>query len=181
MKKYWIPYKPFLLFLFRFLIVYLILTFGYQKYLAQFNATQFEVDDVTKLVANHTKQTLLFFNFDSTTSIHESQPAVKFFFNNKFIARIVEGCNAVSVIILFVTFVLAFTGKWKPTVIFISIGSGLIYCLNVVRIALLVGLIYYYPNQESLLHEVIFPLFIYGAVFLLWIVWVNKFSLYAKK
>ncbi len=181
MKKYWIHYKPFLLFLFKFLIVYLILTFGYQKYLAQFDATQFEVDDVTELVANHTKQMLLFFNYDSSTSFHESQPAIKFFFNKKFIARIVEGCNAVSVILLFVTFVLAFTGKWKSTVFFIIVGTGIIYGLNVIRIALLVGLIYYYPSQEPLLHGVIFPLFIYGAVFLLWIIWVNKFSLYAKK
>jgi hypothetical protein len=32
----------------------------------------------------------------------------------------------------------------------------------------------------SFLHGVLFPLFIYGVVFILWVIWVSKFSLYAK-
>jgi hypothetical protein len=31
------------------------------------------------------------------------------------------------------------------------------------------------------LHGVIFPLFIYGVVFILWFFWVNYFSIYATK
>jgi hypothetical protein len=42
-------------------------------------------------------------------------------------------------------------------------------------------LIYNFPKQQHLLHSVVFPLFIYGVVLLLWIIWVNKFSLYATK
>lgn len=181
MKEYWIIYKPFLYFLFRFISVYVVLTFVYQNYLTQFDESKFEVDQMTDLVANHTKQTLLLFNFDAAIAPHESQASVKFFFNDKFMVRIVEGCNAVSVIILFVTFILAFTGNWKSTLFFCIGGSILIYVLNVIRIALLVGLIYYYPEQEHVLHDIIFPLFIYSSVFLLWIIWVYKFSIYAKK
>lgn len=181
MKEYWIIYKPFLYFLFRFISVYVVLTFAYQNYLTQFDESKFEVDQMTDLVAKHTKQILLLFNFDVAISPHESEASVKFFFNDKFMVRIVEGCNAVSVIILFVTFILAFTGKWKSTLFFCIGGSFLIYVLNVIRIALLVGLIYYYPAQEHILHDVIFPLFIYSSVFLLWIIWVYKFSIYAKK
>jgi hypothetical protein len=40
---------------------------------------------------------------------------------------------------------------------------------------------FHYPQYQEVLHGVIFPLFIYGVVFILWIVWVNKFSSYAKK
>jgi membrane protein CcdC involved in cytochrome C biogenesis len=41
-------------------------------------------------------------------------------------------------------------------------------------------LMYHFPGQVSFLHGVLFPLFIYGVVFILWVIWVSKFSLYAK-
>jgi hypothetical protein len=46
---------------------------------------------------------------------------------------------------------------------------------------LLVVLMYHFPDYKEFLHGVLFPLLIYGTVFLLWIIWVNKFSFYAKK
>ena len=48
-------------------------------------------------------------------------------------------------------------------------------------IALLSYALYYYPTYEELLHGTVFPLFIYGVVFLLWVFWVLKFSAYAKE
>jgi exosortase family protein XrtF len=181
LKNYLIQYKPFLLFLGKFALTYLVLTLFYQGYLNQFDEKTFEVDGFTQLVANQTEQTLLFFNGSSSLELHESQPCVKLFYNQKYVARIVEGCNALSVIILFIAFIVAFTGKLKHTVLYIIGGSLLIHILNVARIALLAVLIYHFPEQEPLLHGVIFPLFIYGVVFVLWVIWVNKFSLYAKK
>jgi exosortase/archaeosortase family protein len=54
------------------------------------------------------------------------------------------------------------------------------YVLNVMRIAMLSVLMYHFPGQVSFLHGVLFPLFIYGVVFILWVIWVSKFSLYAN-
>jgi exosortase family protein XrtF len=105
---------------------------------------------------------------------------IKFFYNQRFIARIIEGCNGVSVIILFISFVIAFSGKIKATILYIMSGSLLIYILNLIRIALLCVLMYHFPEQEHVLHGVVFPLFIYGVVFMLWLIWIRKFSLYAK-
>jgi exosortase family protein XrtF len=102
-------------------------------------------------------------------------------YNNKITATIIEGCNAVSVIVLFISFVIAFSGKLKQTVVFILVGSLFIYILNIFRIIILSVLLYYYPAQEHILHGVVFPLFIYGAVFILWVIWVTKFSKYATK
>jgi membrane protein CcdC involved in cytochrome C biogenesis len=47
------------------------------------------------------------------------------------------------------------------------------------RIAMLSVLMYHFPGQ-CLSCGVLFPLFIYGVVFILWVIWVSKFSLYAK-
>ena len=83
--------------------------------------------------------------------------------------------------ILFIAFVIAFTGKFKNTVLFVVLGSVLIHVLNVVRIALLSAALYHFPKYEHLLHSVVFPLAIYGVVFLLWVIWVNKYSFYATE
>lgn len=113
--------------------------------------------------------------------MHESQSSVKIILENTYISRVVEGCNALSVMILFVSFVVAFLGKWKQTIMFILLGVITIHILNVLRIAFLSIALLHYPEQESLLHEVVFPLVIYGVVFGLWVIWVNKFSNYATK
>ena len=181
MKNYFLKYKPFLLFLAKFLLTYLVLTFCYQLYLDSFNAAVFEVDSFTKSVAIQTEKLLLAFSADASVTPHLSEPSMKLFYNHEYVARVVEGCNGLSVIILFASFVVAFTGKLRQTVLFLLSGSLLVHILNVVRIASLAYFLYHYPEQEHLLHGVLFPLCIYGVVFILWIIWVNKFSLYAGK
>jgi exosortase family protein XrtF len=180
LKIYFQQYKPFLLFLGKFFLSYLVLTFLYQWYLSGYGA--YKIDFLTKMVSRHTEWLLQLINKNSFV-IEDDKPNLflKIIYNNKFVARIIEGCNAVSVIILFVAFIFAFSGRVKSTLIYIFIGSGLIYILNVFRIAILTVLIYHFPAQEQLLHGVLFPLFIYGIVFLLWIFWVNRFTNYAKK
>ena len=149
-------------------------------YLNSFNSEAFETDGFTKFVAYQTEDFLHFFGQDAYTIPHLEQPCMKLFYNEKYIARIVEGCNAMSIMILFVSFVIAFKGKLKQTILFLLAGILIIHILNVVRIALLSIALFYYPQFEHILHGVIFPLFIYGVVFGLWVFWVQKFSSYAK-
>lgn len=178
MKKYFIQYKPFLLFLAKFFVSYLLLTIVYQGFLSSFSDDK--MDAITELVASNTKQLLTLFNADSDTVKDSSESYIRLIYNKQYLARMIEGCNGISVIILFISFVVAFSGKWKPTLFFVLGGSLIIYGLNVVRIAALCVLMYHFPKQEQLLHSVVFPLSIYGFVFVLWVIWVNKFSLYAK-
>lgn len=179
MKNLLQQYKPFLLFLGKFIASYLILTILYQSYLKQFDEKNAEVDTFTQSVAEQSASVLSLFDSKSYTMPHMTEPTVKLFYKGKYISRIIEGCNALSVIILFISFVIAFTGKFKKTIIFILLGSVLIHILNIGRIALLCVALYNFPKFEHLLHEVIFPLVIYGVVFLLWVIWVNKYSVYA--
>lgn len=178
MKKYFITYKPFLLFLTKFFLIYLLLTLVYQSYLNSFDSTK--VDSITIQVAKNTKQLLAVFNQDFNYEFVKSHSYMLLFYKQKSIARIIEGCNAVNIIILFIAFLISFTGKLKTTLFFILFGSISIYILNIFRIAILCVLLYYYPEQEGLLHRIFFPLIIYGFVFVLWIIWITKFSFYAK-
>jgi exosortase family protein XrtF len=101
---------------------------------------------------------------------------MKIIVNNIYLARVIEGCNSISVIILFISFILAFAAKFKTTFFYIFLGSVLIYTVNLLRIVLLTIGLYHYPNQKDIFHTVVFPGIIYGMVFLLWIFWVNRFS-----
>lgn len=151
----------------------------YQFYLNSFDRSSLEVDSITQLVSVQTQQTIELFQYNSHLEPHPKQNSNMLFVEEKFVARVVEGCNAISVIILFIAFVIAFKGNFKKTVVFILAGSILIYLLNIIRIALIAIALFHYPQHEHLLHGVVFPLFIYGVVFLLWVIWVNKFSVYA--
>ncbi|MES2811931.1 MAG: exosortase family protein XrtF [Bacteroidota bacterium] len=177
MNNYFQQYKPFLLFLGKFFLSYLVLTVLYKTYLLYFG--EGTVDEITSNVAYLTQKISNLFGVDITTV--KKLLHYQIMYKGKFTARIIEGCNAISVIILFIAFIVAFSGKLKVTLLYIFGGSLLIYILNVFRIIFLTVLVCHFPNQEHLLHGVLFPLIIYGIVFLLWVIWVNKFSSYASK
>ena len=168
-----------MLFLGTFFLTYIVLTFLYERYLNGFEENR--IDAITTMVSYNTQWVLQLFNDQSFIEASATHPYMKLFFNDKYVARIVEGCNAISVIILFISFVISFSGKLKTTFFFIFGGSLLIYVVNVLRIASLSALIFYFPKQEPFLHGVLFPLYIYGVVFILWLIWVRKFSRYASK
>ncbi|OAZ03049.1 transmembrane exosortase EpsH [Flavobacterium succinicans] len=178
LKNYWTLYKPFLKFIGTFLVAFILLTFLYQWYLSGYENNQ--LDGITRLVASHVEKVLQVFDSNSAV-VYQQNTKISILMHQKEVARIIEGCNAISVVILFVSFVIAFAGSFKTTLLFLIGGSVLIYLLNVIRIAILSVLLYHFPAYEHLLHGVIFPLFIYGVVFILWFIWVNYFSTYAKK
>ncbi|PAM92134.1 exosortase family protein XrtF [Flavobacterium sp. IR1] len=178
MKKYLIQFKPFLIFIGTFFSAYIILTLVYKLYLNSFETN--DIDGISTIVGYSVDQLLQVFNCDIMTRKSTTHPCIEVWYNKTYIVRIVEGCNAVSVIILFISFVIAFSGKFKTTLFFILCGVLLIYILNVARIALLAVLLYHFPQNEHILHGVLFPLIIYGFVFILWVIWINKFSKYAK-
>lgn len=163
-------------FILTFLLVYGILTFFYKLYLDYSVGSTYYPDYVTKLVAKQTNALLNTLNYDARITDHPDEASVKLMINDKYVARVVEGCNAISVLVLFVSFIMAFAGKFKTTLLYVLAGSILIYVVNVFRIVILSIGLYHYPWRSEELHTVIFPLIIYGMVFLLWIFWVNRFS-----
>lgn len=180
LKSSLLQHKLFFIFLLKFMLFYVFFGFLYKLFLNQFNTSLNEVDSITEFVAMNTNELLLLFKQNSSISQNEIEPSIKMMYNGRYVARIIEGCNAVSVIILFAAFIFAFSSKFLKTFIYIVFGSVIIYVLNIIRIALLTSLLFYYPQHQEILHGTIFPLFIYGIVFLLWIFWVVKLSGYEK-
>jgi len=172
--------RAFFLFLAKFAISYLILSGLYWLYLSQYDADLLQTDGMTHSVAKQSGWLIRWFGEGAFIEPHESQACYRLYVNNQRVARIVEGCNAVSVMILFAAFIVAFSTTFKRTLLYILAGLIIIHVLNILRIALLGLGIFYYRDYAPFLHDVVFPLFIYGVVFVLWVAWVIKFSGNAK-
>ncbi len=182
MKKHLQHYRPFLSFLVKFFAVYGGLTLLYKWYLSQYDSLiAFQMDGITTSVANQVQAVARFFGYGCQLEWHTSQSSIKLILDGHYVSRIVEGCNAVSVVVLFIAFIVAFSGKWIQTLAYLIIGSILIHLMNVLRIVFLSIALLHYPEQEPILHGVVFPLIIYGFVFGLWVIWVNYFSTYAER
>lgn len=181
MKSLLFKYKPVVIFILTFLAVYFVLNFGYNLYLDLSDGSKYYPDYITHLVAQQSDVLLQNFGYDASVVPHPNEPSMKVIVNGKYVARVIEGCNSVSVIILFISFIIAFAGKLKTTFFYILAGSVLIYTVNLARIVILTIGLYNYPWRRDILHTVIFPLIIYGMVLLLWMFWVNRFSKLKKR
>lgn len=162
-------------------MVYITLAVCYKFYLQFSDGSKFYPDYFTNLVAKQSRAVLNTLDYNAEIMPHPNEPSMKLVLNGKYLARVIEGCNAISVIILFLSFIVAFSGQVKTTFLYILAGSVLIYTFNLLRIVVLAIGLYHYPKYEAVLHTVVFPAIIYGMVFLLWIVWVNRFSKLKQK
>lgn len=181
MKTLLLKYKAVVKFILTFSIVYGVLTIAYKFYIQFSTGTEYYPDYFTHLVARQTEVLLNKLDYKTVTIPHTDEPSIKVIVNDKYLARVVEGCNSMSVIILFVSFIIAFSGKLKTAILYAFSGAVFIYVTNLLRIVVLSIGLYHYPEKEYILHTVIFPAIIYGIVFLLWLIWVNWFSNVKRK
>lgn len=175
--------KVVILFLIKFFAVYFALIIVYSLYLDKTQITEgvFSCAPITKLVTDHSEYVTELFGYDVYTAQNFNELTMMFMVNDRYIVKIVEGCSSVSIIILFLSFIIAFSGKMKATILFGLFGVLAIYTVNILRIALLAIGIYHFPDYEELLHKLIFPAIIYGMIFILWVIWVRKFAILNKK
>lgn len=170
--------NPILKFLAVFFGSYVIMAALYKLYLYLSASGSYFPDYFTQLVTFQTENILQSIGYETYTMAYEKNQSIRLAVNDpfNFVVQVIEGCNGISVIILFTSFVLAFFSGWKKTLFYIFGGATLIYTLNVIRIALITIGKYHFPQYTVFLHEILFPLFIYGVVFILWFFWVRQYK-----
>lgn len=167
-------FKPVLGILLRFIIIYLVLLFAYQFYLTSFKEQG--LDPFSRMVA---KQVMFLQNtMGFPSALYDDVPKQQVWFHVKsqFVTRMVEGCNAISVMILFLSFIFAFY-KGVKTFVFVVVGLILLHIMNVSRISGLNIVYSEYPQYGKMSHDYVFPAIIYGSVVVLWLVWIKFFAL----
>ena len=167
-------FKPVLIVLARFVLIWLFLLGIYQFYLHQFSGSG--LDPISKWVAFQSAKVQDFFGYKTILVDQPQYETTWFYINNVYASRMVEGCNAISVMLLFVPFVFAFYKGWK-TFVFVILGLLFLHVMNVLRIAGLNYVIMEHPKYTKIGHDYFFPAVIYGSVVLLWLIWIKFFAL----
>lgn len=68
-----------------------------------------------------------------------------------------------------------FPGPWKHKLWYIPIGLVIIEWTNVIRICGILMMQIPWPNSFHIAHDYIFKVFFYFVIFLMWMLWVEKF------
>lgn len=167
-------FKPVLKTLFGFLLIYLVFLGLYQLYLNYFAGTG--LDPISLWITDQVVAVQNFLSYESQ-SVHQPERETSWYLvEGAYRTRMVEGCNAVSVIILFLAFVFAFY-KGLKTFVYAGIGVLVLHLMNVLRIAGLNILYVEMPDYTKIGHDYVFPAVIYGTVVLLWLIWIKFFAL----
>lgn len=171
MKELVHQYKDSLLFIGKFVGLYLILNTGYGFFVSSYNPSP---DPITSAVTNHVSWGLSWFHDQINTVPDVREPNIHLQKDFKNVVSVFEGCNSINVMIVFIAFLIAFKGSLKSTVIFAALGLMLIYIINLFRVGLLFEVAYYYPQHLYFFHKYLFTGFIYLIVFAIWYVWIQR-------
>jgi len=87
-----------------------------------------------------------------------------------------SGCSGLELFLLFFGFILLMRGRLKDKLWFVPLGFLGILVLNIIRIILLSVIYYHTPQYLEFNHKYTFMIIVYGAIFGLWVLWVNKFA-----
>ena len=90
-----------------------MLSMIYGFYLRTAASETYYPEYITHQVAVQSEWLVNFLGYDATIEPHPDEASMKLSVENVFVSRIVEGCNAISVIILFIAFVVAFFQGWR--------------------------------------------------------------------
>ena len=162
-------FKPVFLFIFRFLLVYLLLGVIYDFYIRSYGPL---VDPFTHSVGIQSAKILSWMGFNTWAFGSLVDPFVYLMKDNRRVVDVYEGCNGLNVMIVFISFIVAWKRfpirlTWYPVA-----GLLLIHCCNLVRVCGLFGIALNYPQQFYFMHKYLFTGSLFLIVFLLWIGWI---------
>jgi exosortase family protein XrtF len=86
------------------------------------------------------------------------------------------GCSGLELFLLFTGFILLMRGSLLNKLWFIPAGMLAILVLNVIRLVVLSVIYYHTPEYLEFNHKYTFVIVVYGAIFGMWLLWVNKYT-----
>lgn len=102
---------------------------------------------------------------------------IKFFNNEGFVSAVTVApeCTSLKQWMHWLFLMLLFPGPWKHKAWYIPVGLVIIEFTNVVRVVGICLFLRPFPNDFALAHDVIFKIVFYVVIFLMWMLWVEKF------
>ncbi|MBS1680083.1 MAG: exosortase family protein XrtF [Bacteroidetes bacterium] len=163
--------KKAITFLLVFVALYIGLNTIYGFYTQTFLPTS---DPITRSVSSQVVWFLSFFDSSIASFPSGFSEYVAVGNDRETLIYVFEGCNGVNVVIVYFSFIVAFSGPVKLFAKYAGIGLISIHVLNIARIGLLYGVAFYFPEQLYFFHKYLFTGIIYVVVFVLWYFWVRS-------
>ncbi len=88
---------------------------------------------------------------------------------------VIWGCTAVKQLYIFVILIALYRGPVKSKLWYIPTGALVLGIYNVIRIAMICVLTKNNPERFESLHDGWFRYIFYGLIFILWVIWEEKF------
>lgn len=167
--------KPAMVLLVKFFGTYLALTVLYSLYLRDFSEIPQQADPFTMWVADSTQKAMHFLGYEAHIKQFAQETFIRFYLGTENTSLINEGCNAIAIMIIYVSFIVAFSQGLRATLLYTLGGVVILHLVNIVRIALLNYVFLNYPQWSTQAHDILFPVIIYGMVVVLWIIWIVFF------
>jgi exosortase family protein XrtF len=166
-------FRPTIFFLLRFVSLYLLTNVLYGVYITAYHP---KPDPVTHMVTVQTAAVLRATGWEVMAEDEYSKPITNLLYNDQAILAVYEGCNGVNTMLIFVAFIVAF-GPWrKPMLWFIPAGIVIVHLMNLLRISVLFFVSRTMPDAMYFFHKYLFTAFLYAVIFVLWIIWIRKFT-----
>ena len=99
-----------------------------------------------------------------------------YFPDNRYIA-ITSGCSGLKLFYEWIILMVLYPGPWRPKVWFIPLGLIVLHLLNLFRIVALAVIIMWKPDYWDFSHDYILRPFFYLVMFIMWMVWEEKFRI----
>ncbi len=92
-----------------------------------------------------------------------------------------RGCMGRNVLLGFSALIVVFPGKWIHKFWYIPMGIVILTFVNMLRISGLAVTAYCCPEYSDINHYFIFKIAAWIIIFILWLIWFNKFSPFGNK
>ena len=171
-------FKPSVIFLVKFLVLYLVLNFVYGIFINFYGDI---VDPITYSVTSQSAYLLGAMDYDVFSYSAELAPKVFLNLGERSVLSVYEGCNGVNVMIIFIAFIASFSKPSRQMGWFVPLGLLVIHIFNLGRIVLLFFVTENFPNYLYFTHKYFFTAIIYLVVFFIWFIWVVKINVVKSK
>ena len=89
---------------------------------------------------------------------------------------VADGCNGLELFALFVGFIICFPGPGLPKLIFSTVGTMILFLINIIREITLAFNYLYFRSSFNFNHHYTYAIVVYAIVFMIWRYWLNNHS-----
>ena len=163
--------------IFLFMLITVMIHFAWRFWERQIS--YFPIQDWMISAVEFTKRTLFIqtaWMLDHLVHIHYRAEQPVLWFDNTWGLSVNDGCTGFKQIAQFMLLILFFPGSWKNKIWFIPLGMFIVYLTNLFRLLSISLVLNYMPKHSLFIHDNVLRSLFYVVIFVLWLLWVNKFA-----